>query len=70
MHLHPQSALLYNCTKWIRDVSALLWRTETCSFPFCGNPNYPVFIKNFFIIYLFTLFFTLHVLRNVRIYVI
>ena len=49
MHLHPQPTLLYNCAKWIRVVSALFWRSYTCFCPYCGNPNYPVFVQNFFI---------------------
>ena len=32
-----------------RDVSALRWRSYTCFCPFCGSPNCPVFLKNFFI---------------------
>ena len=36
--------LVYNCTKWIRDVSALHWRSYTCFCPFVAVLiNYPVF---------------------------
>ena len=29
--------------------SALHWRSYTCFCRFCGGPNYPVYVKNFFI---------------------
>ena len=39
------------CTKWIRDVSALGWRSTPCFRPFCGSLNYPVFFsKNFLLL--------------------
>ena len=43
---HPtQSTLLCKRTKWIRDVSALRWRSYTCLCPFCGSPNFPFIVK-------------------------
>ena len=44
--------------KWTRDVSALCWRSYTCSCPFCGSPNHPAFTLKF-LNYLST-FKTLH----------
>ena len=35
--------LPFNCTKWMKDVSALRWRSATCFWPFCGSPNYPIY---------------------------
>ena len=32
---------------WTRDVNALCWRSNLCYYPFCGSPNYPVFVKTF-----------------------
>ena len=49
MHLHPWSTLCSCAAKWTGDVSALLLRWYTCFCPFCGSPNYPAFVKNFFI---------------------
>ena len=43
MHLHPYSPLC-NFAKWIRDACALSWRLATCFCPFCGSPNYSVFV--------------------------
>ena len=45
------SSLCCDCTVWVRDVSALGWRSATCTClcPFCGNPIYPVYIKKIFI---------------------
>ena len=34
-----------HCT--CRDVSALPWRSNGCFCPFCGSPNYPVFVQTF-----------------------
>ena len=50
-HLHPQSTLCSCTAKWTiyRDVSALHWWSCTCFCPFCDSPNYPAFVKNFFI---------------------
>ena len=40
MHLHLQFTLLCDCTKWIRDVSALHWSPVTGFCPFRGSFNY------------------------------
>ena len=59
----PHHAILC-CAKWIRDVSALRWRSYTCFCPFCGSVNYPVFVKNFLLL-VCTLFYIKHSVLSV-----
>ena len=58
--VYPEFTLLYNCTNWIRDVSALLWRLETCFCSFWSSPNYPVFSLKKFSVLVCNLFSTIH----------
>ena len=48
----------FQCNVPTSLVHVLHWRSVTCFCPFCGSPNYPVFVKKTFSLLVCTVFFT------------
>ena len=47
LYIHyPLCAVIQQSELGMYTVSALRWRSTPCFCPFCGSPNYPVFVKN------------------------